>query len=277
MAERSEQSAPDTSRSEAVDGLTRLGLSAYEARVFVGLHTLGTGSAGEVAEVTDVPRSQVYGAAEGLAAIGLIDVQEGTPTRYRPVSVSEARHLLFERLEAASDTAFDYVKSVAGQHADDDDDGEAVWRADGRERVARRAATMIDETDAELTYGTAEVDRVEEPVVTALSDAVDRGVTVRVASADPAVRAAAADSGVTPLSIDDRATPDLSNGRVLVADETAVLLSVLPEAVPHLGTETAFWTDDTAFAHILCTLIGEWFGEHANREPADGSGSGESA
>jgi len=268
MAERSEQSAPDTSRSEAVDGLTRLGLSAYEARVFVGLHTLGTGSAGEVAEVTEVPRSQVYGAAEGLETIGLIDVQEGTPTRYRPVSVSEAQQLLFERLKTASDTAFGYVESVAGQHADDDDGGEAVWRADGRERVARRAATMIEETDAELTYGTAEVDRIEEPVITALSDAVDRGVTVEVASADPAVRAAAADTGVTPLSIDDRATPDLSNGRVLVADGEAILLSVLPEAVPHLGAETAFWTDGTAFARLLCTLIGEWLGEHAGREPA---------
>lgn len=267
MSETSEQPDTDASRTDAVEGLTRLGLSAYEARVFVGLHTLGTGSASEVAEVTDVPRSQVYGAAEELATIGLIDVQEGTPTQYRPVSVSEARQLLFERLESASDTAFDYVESVAGRHADDDDGGEAVWRADGRERVAQRAATMIAETETELTYGTAEVDRIEEPVVAALGEAVDRGVTVRVASADPAVRAAAADNGVTPLSIDQRATPDLSNGRVLVADGEAVLLSVLPEAVPHLGTETAFWTDGTAFAHILCTLIGEWFGEHA------GSGS----
>lgn len=264
MSERSDAPAVDDgpSHAEAVEGLTRLGLSTYEAKVFVGLHTLATGSAGEVAEVTDVPRSQVYGAAEGLEELGLIDVQAGTPTRYRPLPVSEARYLLFERLKEAGDTAFDYVESVAGRHADDDDSGEAVWRTDGRENVAQRAATMVRAAEATLTYGAADADRLGEPVVSALSDAVARGVDVRVASADPAVRTAAADCGVTAVAIDETVTPDLSNGRVLVADERAVLLSVLPGAVPHVSTETAFWSDDTAFARILVTLIGEWFTEH---------------
>ncbi|PSP27801.1 hypothetical protein BRC65_04050 [Halobacteriales archaeon QH_2_65_14] len=52
--------------SEAVDGLKRLGLTTYEARVFLGLQKLGSGTANEVSDVVDVPRSQVYGAAEDL-------------------------------------------------------------------------------------------------------------------------------------------------------------------------------------------------------------------
>ncbi|MEZ3143545.1 TrmB family transcriptional regulator [Halobaculum sp. MBLA0143] len=263
MSERSESPlGDDTDHADAVAGLTQLGLSTYEAKVFVGLHALGTGSAGEVAEVTDVPRSQVYGAAEGLEELGLIDVQAGTPTRYRPLPVSEARYLLFERMKEAGDTAFDYVDSVAGTHADDDDSGEAVWRTDGGENVAQRAAAMVDAAERQLTYGAADVSRIGDAVLTALSEADARGVDVRVASADPAVRAAATDTGVTAVGLAETATPDLSNGRVLVADERAVLLSVLPGAVPHVSTETAFWSDDTAFARILVTLIGEWFAEH---------------
>ncbi len=259
------------SRAEAVDGLTRLGLSTYEAKVFVGLHTLGTGSAGEVAEVTDVPRSQVYGAAEGLEELGLIDVQEGTPTVYRPIPVSEARYVLFERLQDAGETAFDYVESVSGEHADEDDTGESVWRTDGRENVAQRAATTIREADERVMYGAADVQRLESTVVSALTDAAERGVTVRVASADDDVRAAARDADIETAELAATVTPDLSSGRVVVVDDAAVLLSVLPGSMPHISAETGFWSVDTAFARILVTLVSEWFSEHLS----EGAGRGE--
>lgn len=251
---------------DAVEGLTQLGLSTYEAKVFVGLHKLGTGSAGEVAEVTDVPRSQVYGATEGLEEIGLIDVQEGTPTVYRPIPVSEARYLLFDRMKEAGDTAFDYVESVSGEHADDGNDGEAVWRTDHRENIAQRAAAMIRDADERVTYGAAEQDRLEPEVLDALGDTAARGVSVRVGSADPAVREAAGEANIETAAVGGSVTPDLSNGRVVTVDDDGVLLSVLPGAMPHVSHETAFWSSDTAFARILVTLIGEWFSEHLTIE-----------
>jgi len=48
---------------DAVDALKSLGLTTYEARTFVALQKLGAGTASEVADIADVPRSQVYGAA----------------------------------------------------------------------------------------------------------------------------------------------------------------------------------------------------------------------
>lgn len=253
-------------QADAVEGLTQLGLSAYEAKVFVGLHKLGTGSAGEVAEVTDVPRSQVYGATEGLEEIGLIDVQEGTPTVYRPIPVSEARYLLFDRMKEAGDTAFEYVESVSGEHADEGNDGEAVWRTDHRENIAQRAAAMIGDAADRVTYGAADEDRLEPEILDALGDAAERGVSVRVGSADPTVREAAAAVGIETAAVGGAATPDLSNGRVVTVDDAGVLLSVLPGSMPHISHETAFWSADTAFARILVTLIGEWFGEHLRPE-----------
>jgi sugar-specific transcriptional regulator TrmB len=257
-------------RDDAIEGLTRLGLSAYEAKVFVGLHKLGTGSAGEVADVTDVPRSQVYGAAEGLEELGLIDVQEGTPTVYRPIPVSEARQHLYERVKDAGDTAFDYVESVAGEHADEEDSGESVWRTDGRVNVAQRAATMIREADERVRYGAGDTERLEESVLASLSAVADCGVQVTVTSADADVVAAARDAGLEAITIPDTATPDLSNGRVMVVDDDGVLLSVLPTAaMPHISRETGFWSFDTAFARMLVTLIDEWFLEHVPEEVAE--------
>ncbi len=52
--------------SDAIEALEELGLSNYEAKVFVALQRLGTGTARDIHQATDVPRSQVYGAAESL-------------------------------------------------------------------------------------------------------------------------------------------------------------------------------------------------------------------
>ena len=56
----------DGDEAGATESLQQLGLSQYEAEVFVALVKLGTGTAREVTQITDVPRSQVYGAAEAL-------------------------------------------------------------------------------------------------------------------------------------------------------------------------------------------------------------------
>jgi sugar-specific transcriptional regulator TrmB len=84
------------STHEAVEALRELGLSNYEARVFVALQRLGSGTAQEVSQVSDVPRSQVYGAADDLAARGLLEVVESSPKAFRPVDLSTARDQLTE-------------------------------------------------------------------------------------------------------------------------------------------------------------------------------------
>ena len=54
---------------EAVDVLRKLGLKEYEARCFVGLSRLSTGTAKRLSEVTEVPRTRVYDAIRVLEAL----------------------------------------------------------------------------------------------------------------------------------------------------------------------------------------------------------------
>ena len=256
--------------ADRVDGLHDLGLSAYEAAVYAGLVALGTGSASDVAEVTDVPRSQVYGATEGLEERGLLDVQEGTPTVYRPVSVERAREALYDRLEERTAPAFDYLEELAETRPSEDNNREAVWRTDRPEGIAARAAELIDAAEESVVYGAGDPDRVADPVADALERAAERGVRVELISADEAVLTAARDTDIRTRLVADRAAPDVSNGRVLVADDRAVLLSVPPtEAVPSVTHETAFWSADTAFAGVLATLINQWMTSHLAELPND--------
>lgn len=246
--------------TEAVEALTTLGLSTYAARTFVGLQKLGVASASEVAQVTDVPRSQVYGATDELESLGLVDVQEGSPRRYRPVGVTEARDLLYERLESAGDEAFDYLESVRGQRAGEQEGSEAIWTTDGRESVTARITSLVGDADERVLFAAGDPALVEGDVVRALSAAAERGVAVGVASADEEVRELAADHGIQVIAVDEAETPEISVGRALVVDDDTVLLSVLPTAeIPHIAVESAFWSAGTGFAVILAGLIGEQF------------------
>lgn len=244
--------------AEATTALTELGLSTYAARTFVGLQKIGVASASEIAEVSGVPRSQVYGATDDLEGLGLVDVQEGSPRRYRPVDIDEARSLLYERLRSTVEGAFDYLERVRGQRTPDEN-REAIWTTEGRENVTARLASLVASADTEVLFATGDPVLLSERVAALLADAAETGIDVTVASADEAVRVAARDAGLSVLAVED-AAPDISVGRVLLVDSDTVLLSVQPTAeMPGVGDESAFWSERTGFARVLAAIIRQNF------------------
>ncbi|NHX35791.1 MULTISPECIES: TrmB family transcriptional regulator [Halolamina] len=244
--------------ADAAAALTELGLSTYAARTFVGLQKLGVASASEIAQVADVPRSQVYGAADELEELGLIDVQEGSPTRYRPVDIDEARELLYDRLHSTTEGAFDHLETVRGQQAPTDD-REAIWTTEGRENVTARVTSLVAGADERVLFATSRPSLLSGDVADGLADADAAGVDVIVASADAAVREAASEAGLSAVAVAD-ATPELSVGRVLLVDDDTVLLSVRPTAeMQSVADESAFWSDGTGFARVLAAVIRQAF------------------
>lgn len=242
---------------EAVSALKRLGLTTYEARVFVALQKLGTGTASDVADVADVPRSQVYGAAEDLEAQGLVDVEQSNPTRYRPVDVEEARERLYRQLESESDAAFDYLESVETEYSDSEE-SESIWTVRGSENVAARAAELLASAEERAVYGSEEV---TPQIGDALAAAVDQGVDVTVLSEDEEVLSVARACGAVgvhvtqpPVPDVDQPVPDVGAERVVMVDGDAVLVSVIGED----GEEAAFWSRGTRFASMLSTLLSEF-------------------
>ncbi len=246
----------------AVDGLTRLGLTTYEARVFLGLQKLGTGTAAAVTEVVDVPRSQVYGAAERLEERGLIEIQQSTPTAYRPVSLERARTRLLDQLERTGEETFDYLDSVGGSApASEDEESEAIWLVRGRKGIASRVASLAGEAEDRVRYGAPSADYLEDEVIDALTAAAEAGIDVTVASEAPEMQEAAAGlSGVDSFAVPPERTPDVDTGRFLLVDDRTLLLSVCATATGEAGTEeVAFWSAESTFAALLVDVIEEWF------------------
>ena len=238
-----------TDEREALEAFERLGLTSYESKVLVALFRLGTGTARDVARVTDVPRSQVYSVADSLGERGLIEVEQSTPKRYRPVPVEEARTTLAERLERERERAFEYVEDVEAEAAPQEEQ-EAIWTIRGRDRVASRVVDLLADAEARILFGAPSRELVPGEALTVLESQAADGLTVAGLSDEPDVleRFEALD-GVAAVQPQEQGDSNRS-GRFVVVDDDTILLSVLED-----GGETAIWSAGTVFASVLIQLI----------------------
>jgi sugar-specific transcriptional regulator TrmB len=244
--------------NEAIAGLKQLGLTTYEARVFVALQKLGAGTASEISSVVDVPRSQVYGAAEGLEERGLVETQQSTPTAYRPVPLEQARRLLLDQLAETGAEIFNYLERVQDSH-ETEERSESIWLISARDAIVSRTVEIAESADERLLYGVESVDMLEDDVLDALVEATGRGVSVIVVSANQAVLDAVprADGYSTRCVPEDR-NMDVDTGRLRVADGRTVLLSTRSVSAMEEDSEVAFWTSDNPFASLFVELVEAW-------------------
>ncbi len=92
---------PDT---PAVDQLTRLGLTTYEAKAYLALIRRDSSSASEVARVARLPRQRIYDVLASLTQKGLATTHPGSPAAYGATAPEAAvsRLLASHRQELAS-------------------------------------------------------------------------------------------------------------------------------------------------------------------------------
>jgi len=242
----------DVTEHEAVAALELLGLSNYAARVFVALQRLGVGTARQIHEDTDVPRSQVYGAAEELTELGLLELQQSTPKRYRPVDLDTARRQLAEALKSEADRAFSFLEAQRSAQAERETRDD-VWTIRGREPISARIVELAEQATETVLFAAPDPELVPDDLPEALGGRVDVGVSVRVVSESPAVRDAFAEVDGVEVAATLDSQPMEYIGRVLLVDDRAVLLSAVSPT--ERAEETAIWSADTAMADILVQAI----------------------
>ena len=253
--------------ADAISALEDLGLTGYEAQVLVALQKLGTGSASDVDRIADVPRSQVYGAAEKLEERGLVELQQSNPIRYRSVDLDEARERLRDRYEDQERQAFDYLEDVESERRDADERQEDVWTLHGRESVTARTTQLVRDADEHVLYGGGP-EAFDDELVAELVERGSNGVDVTVLSAaDEVLATFEEEPTVSAVSAPAELTPEnMQTGRILVVDGETLLLSILgEEELPGVRMETAIWSSETGFAAVIIQLLDAWFAEHLGR------------
>ncbi|WP_207586578.1 TrmB family transcriptional regulator [Halomontanus rarus] len=231
---------------EAVTTLTELGLTEYESRCFVALTRLSSGTAREISQVADVPRSRVYDTIERLGRKGLVDVQQSEPREYRAIPVESACRRLKEDYESRIDAAENALHQVEEPESPDD---EGMWSINQSEQVVDRIVTFLEAAEESVYLLIATDEVVDRRVLEGLHTAADGDVhvLVEVPTEDVAdrVRDAVPDAEVVVAADLQSSEPVYSEwpGQLLMVDRASIVAAGRTESdLPDVTDETAVWT-----------------------------------
>jgi predicted transcriptional regulator len=169
----------DQATADVTERLQQLGLKEYEAKCFVALTALSSGTAREISKAVDVPRTRVYEAARALESHGLIHVQHSSPQRFRAVSIDEAVSILRDRYESRIDRLETELREVETTTADEQEqDGPEIWAVSGQEAIKTRTNQLLENASERATVVVTDDRVLSSPLCEWLQMAQDTGCTV---------------------------------------------------------------------------------------------------
>jgi sugar-specific transcriptional regulator TrmB len=227
-------STDDTHR-EAVEVLQQLGLKEYEAKCFVGLSRLSKGTAKQLSDITEVPRTRIYDAIRVLEAQGLVEIHHSSPKKFRAVSIEEATETLRDQYDDRVDRLESMLEQVQQVDPDDEETVQEVWAMTGADAAANRTEKLIDDASDEIVLVLGHESLLSDDLIAALKTrtgdtdviigAVTETLEERIKSEIPAARTFV--SGLEWLQHDSDPTDDLAIGRLMLVDRAAILVSTL--------------------------------------------------
>ncbi|MFO8115258.1 MAG: helix-turn-helix domain-containing protein [Halorubrum sp.] len=248
-------------QAAAVEQLERFGLSAYAARTFVALASLGSGTARDVSQVSEVPRTRVYDAIDELHDRGLVDIQQSSPKQFWAISAETASRTFERDLQYRTEllrSALDELEPAQRQT-----EQRGVWTVDGQTAVTARVLEFIASAEEEVVYMTVE-DLLTEELIEELGAAADRGVSVQLAGVSADVQDRIQDEIPSATMFESLwVWSDTSAGRLMMVDGKKTLVSVLVNGEDSTPTdpraETAIWGEgETNSLVVVLKAVFTW-------------------
>jgi len=248
-------------QTAAIEQLERFGLSAYAARTFVALAGLGSGTARDVSQVSEVPRTRVYDAIDELHDRGLVDVQQSSPKQFWAISAETASRTFERELQHRTETLQTALSELEPVERRAEQRG--VWTVDGQTAVTERVLEFFDSAEEEIVYMSVE-DLLTEDLIEGLRAAAERGVSISLAGVSTEVRERIQDEIPGATMFESLwVWSDTSAGRLMMVDGRKTLVSALvngTDASPSdPRSETAIWGEgETNSLVVVLKAIFTW-------------------
>jgi sugar-specific transcriptional regulator TrmB len=230
-----------SNQDQAIELLQQLGLKEYEARSFVALARRQRGTAKNISETSDVPRTRVYDAIRVLESKGLVETQHSNPQIFRAVSIDEAINTLQSEYAERTESLRSALSGL--EPTDGEDLTEAtheVWSISGDQGITSRTRQLIEGATEELILVVGHESIFTDQLAEQLQSAQERDVNVIIGTVDEDLQATIQDalpdvevfvSGLDWLSRSPLPDDDTEISRLLLADREAILVSSFTETM----------------------------------------------
>lgn len=238
----------NTNITRAIELLQQLGLKEYEAKCFVALTRLNDGTAKEISEISEVPRTRVYDATRVLESKGLVEVQHTSPQMFRAVGIDEAVETLRNEYQSRTETLRETLEGIERVNSEPDRDvTHEVWALSGETAIRNRTAELVEESQDEVVFVAGTADHISGRLTTRLRDASERDVSVLLGGTSEPLVAELEDtfpdaevfqSGLEWLgSAAGAETDETDIGLLLLVDREIILVSSLGDHAGEDGVE----------------------------------------
>lgn len=92
--------------------LKEFGLNSYEIKIWAALLSRGVSSAGELSDISNVPRSRAYDVLESLERKGFIVMKIGKPIKYIAVPPEEVIERVKKNIHESAQTQIDLIEDI---------------------------------------------------------------------------------------------------------------------------------------------------------------------
>ncbi len=241
---------------------TTFDLNIYEAKVWAALLSRGTATAGELADISGVPRSRSYDVLESLEKKGYVIMKLGKPIKYLAIQpeeivkrtkskVEEKAKETMQNLENVRGTElFDELNLLYKQGIDKVEPTDMAGLLKGRKNIYDHLKSIIASTKDTITIVTTAdgLVRKAETLKSALKKANARGVKIRIATT--AMPKAQLPSDLQEAAEIKKIDPSI-NARFMISDGKDVVFMVADDADVHENYDVGVWVKTPFFASAL--------------------------
>ena len=171
----------------SINALMKLGLTEYEAKIYIALAKSGPSRAGELSFLSNVPRTKTYGALKELTRKGLVLAIPEKPERYLAASPNETLFPLVGRLSEDLKRAEETIQSLALSYesmkyvrkVEPYEKGE-LWVLKGRPEIHKKLDEMLNNANKSIHVTTTSngIVRSYKSNIRALEKCKSKGVEI---------------------------------------------------------------------------------------------------
>ncbi len=236
-------------------------LNIYETKVWVALLSKGIASAGEVAELSGVPRSRTYDVLESLEKRGFAIVKIGKPVKYiavKPVEVlekiksntmQEAQEKIKSLSNLKSTQEYLELEQLHNSGISPIKYSDLTGSIKGRANIISRMRELLENAHKEVVICTSVTDFEDKSrvIVPALEKLVSNSIKVKISlSGEPEhIKKLSAKHGLKVKNTS-------STARICIADKKEVLFMVTPE---NSKEDIAIWLNSPFFTESLYNIM----------------------
>jgi sugar-specific transcriptional regulator TrmB len=241
-------------------------LNLYEVKVWTALLSRGTSTAGELSNISDVPRSRTYDILESLEKKGFIIMKLGKPIKFVALKPGEVVERVKKNLVKEAKDKTKRLETLKGDEVLEELNGlftkgiKFVESADlsgslkGRQNLYNHLDMMVREAEKTITIVTTKegINRKLEALMPSLDKCKKRGIKIRVAAPIDNNNINVAKELAKVAEV--RNMENL-NARFIIIDSNQVMFMLLDDEKFHPNYDIGIWVNTEFFAGALEQLF----------------------